>query len=340
MWIFALLVAAIVIWHFLPKAQQEPPAPKFRREFRAQAHDPQWITLFEEHCESPAETAFLRAMIAAFNLSPIGGGLNANGLKLDFQVEVGRYRLDFLANGWLAIEIDGVTYHSSPEAQKRDGARDEFFESHGYTVLRIPAKVVFNDAEEAVRRVRSALAVGKRPKVLATPLTGLQRLGQTASTVARVLDDVHANTKAIRAKDEALKAAKNVFDAEKTAISIAIANGKRRVEIEQWLKKSPELRDDFELELQQVSLSLGEGSRTSAGPERPFVAIANFQACLPCQSLNLEPSIMQAAAHLSAERDAFFSRTRSSIRSNSDLAGMVEIALEEIGCSQVWKSIS
>lgn len=78
-------------------------------------------------------------MIEAYQLAPRFGSLVGKDLKLDFQVEEGRYRADFLANDWLVIEIDGAAWHSSPEAQARDQLRDTYFEGLGYTVLRIPA---------------------------------------------------------------------------------------------------------------------------------------------------------------------------------------------------------
>ncbi len=42
----------------------------------------------------------------------------------------------------LVVEIDGETWHGSPDAKERDAARDEIIRAEGYTVLRIPAKVV------------------------------------------------------------------------------------------------------------------------------------------------------------------------------------------------------
>jgi very-short-patch-repair endonuclease len=114
-------------------------------------------------------------MMSSFSLQPDNGVLKAPGLALNMQVEMRPYRLDFLANGWLVIEIDGNVWHSSPEAVARDKARDEFFHSYNYTVLRIPAKVVFSTPQEAVRRVRASLAEGRKisikpeaPKIMPT----------------------------------------------------------------------------------------------------------------------------------------------------------------------------
>jgi hypothetical protein len=71
--IFLLLIVGFIIWHFLPKRDPEEPqpSPRFRTEKRAVQSDPEWSRYIEEHCESPAETAFLRAMVKSYDLKPI-----------------------------------------------------------------------------------------------------------------------------------------------------------------------------------------------------------------------------------------------------------------------------
>ncbi|MQU29732.1 DUF559 domain-containing protein, partial [Pseudomonas helleri] len=59
-----------------------------------------------------------------------------------------------MLNSKYIVEIDGATYHSSPEQVERDRIRDEFSVAHGYSVLRIPASIVFNNPAEAIRRVK------------------------------------------------------------------------------------------------------------------------------------------------------------------------------------------
>lgn len=129
---------------------------------QASAGDPEWQKVFRPFMESPAESAFLDAMIASHGFVPTNGELRSIGIFLQFQVKVGRYRFDFLANNWLVIEIDGAAYHSSPEAIARDAERDRYCESKGFSVLRIPAKVVFQTPDEAVARVSAALKKGRR----------------------------------------------------------------------------------------------------------------------------------------------------------------------------------
>ncbi len=120
--------------------------------------DEGWLESFHDVCESPAETAFLDAMVSAFDLKPEKGFLSGGGLKLQMQVPVSRYRLDFLVDEILIVEVDGAAYHSTPEAVERDCIRDASMKSAGYEVLRIPAKITLYSPREAVERVRVARA--------------------------------------------------------------------------------------------------------------------------------------------------------------------------------------
>lgn len=120
--------------------------------------DQTWRDRLNSLNESPAETAFLTAMMAAFALRPVNGTLTGRGLRLQMQVPVGRYRLDFLVDRRLVVEIDGAAYHSSPEAMARDSRRDADLRERGFEILRIPAKVTLYSPQEAVARVEAARA--------------------------------------------------------------------------------------------------------------------------------------------------------------------------------------
>ncbi|WP_310597343.1 endonuclease domain-containing protein, partial [Aeromonas aquatica] len=116
-----------------------------------------WLALFCNVCESPAEEKFLITMVEAFDLKPYQGKLISPQLTLEMQVKVANYRFDFLANGCQVIEVDSATYHCSPDQVERDRIRDEFSRRNGYKVLRIPASIVFHTPDEIVRRVKAAL---------------------------------------------------------------------------------------------------------------------------------------------------------------------------------------
>ncbi|WP_287327815.1 DUF559 domain-containing protein [Mesorhizobium sp.] len=156
----ALFLVGFLAWSIYedlkPSKYPDLPPPRTWRD--AKPEDDDWLTLFCEGCESPAEEHFLRTMVEEFGLKPNNGVLKAPKLTLAMQIEVDNYRYDFLANGRQVIEVDGAAYHSSPEQVERDRIRDEYTVQGGYKVLRIPAVVVFKSPDEAIRRVKAALA--------------------------------------------------------------------------------------------------------------------------------------------------------------------------------------
>lgn len=224
--IIALIIVAVVVFHFLPDKVQEPAKadPKPRYVYASDTDD-DWRGRFLSNTESPAEIAFVNAMIDTFGLTPKHGALFSNALRLDLQVEQGRYRADFMLNHWLIIEIDGAAWHSSDEAKTRDGKRDTYFESLGFTVLRIPAKMALYQPTEAVRSVRTALATGKRhlPEPMAqAPRSGFQRLSRTGSLIANALSDAAEFTQQQRAVSAAVGPAEAAFELEQKIIRSAI----------------------------------------------------------------------------------------------------------------------
>lgn len=153
-------LAAIIAWSIysdLTEPITEVPSRQNKLK-NLTAADEGWLDDFHDVCESPAETAFLDAMVSAFDLKPEKGFLSGGDLKLQMQVPVARYRLDFLVDKRLIVEVDGAAYHSSPEAVERDAKRDEFMKGEGFEVLRIPAKITLYDPQEAISRVRTARA--------------------------------------------------------------------------------------------------------------------------------------------------------------------------------------
>lgn len=115
-----------------------------------------WLREVRDCAESHAETAFIDAMVDAFKLKPRDGALRGSGLAMKLQVQISQYRVDFLVDETLVVEVDGAKWHSSPGAVARDRARDDALSELGYTVLRIPAKITLNDPDQAVRMVKNA----------------------------------------------------------------------------------------------------------------------------------------------------------------------------------------
>ncbi len=243
--------AIFLLWHFLPQRHSRPPQPKprFRNDSRVTSDQEQWQAFVEAHCESPAETAFLRAMISAFDMRPQNGSLVADGVRLDFQVEEDRYRVDFLVNTWLVVEIDGAAYHSSPEAVARDQKRDRVFETLGYTVLRIPARLVFNRPALAVEQVKIALSVGKReivPPAAIAETNGFFRLGQTVSSFTQAVHKINDGVGRSRAIAIALAQAERSTAMERTLVDQAITAARRTVELDDWLREDPQRAESYQ----------------------------------------------------------------------------------------------
>ena len=161
------LLAAFIAWTIFSDIKEAPEREAQRIEAERRANASLSISDIRQHCESPAEEAFLDAMVEAFELRTGPGSIEGSGLRLRNQVGMGQfrvhksdsswqYRADFLIDDHLVVEIDGATYHSSPEALERDRKRDADLRRDGYSVLRIPAQVVFQNPIEAIRLVHSA----------------------------------------------------------------------------------------------------------------------------------------------------------------------------------------
>jgi very-short-patch-repair endonuclease len=73
--------------------------------------------------------------------------------KLEPQVEIGPYRVDFLYLGKYVIEIDGKEYHSTQEQREHDYNRERFLLLHGYTVIRFTAKEVREYPRECITQM-------------------------------------------------------------------------------------------------------------------------------------------------------------------------------------------
>jgi len=336
-----IAVIAFVVWHFLPERQPSKPTPKFRHEPRAIASDPNWQTFINEHCESPAETAFLKAMISAYKLLPDNASLKAAGLKIDFQVGVGRYRLDFLANEWLIIEIDGAAWHSSDEAKARDAARDRFFVELGYSVVRIPAKIVFNDPNEAVKRVSAALQVGK--PVIAEPvqLSGLERLRQTASSTNKFMSDLNASVDRHRRLAEALRAAELSYHVEKNVLGSAVDAAERQIRIDEELGDDAEKRASYDAFAEKLTKAFEESDkRDQKDVTKQRIDVPPYFRPQLSGDAAIDREIEERFVGMSADRDAYFNGIREKLRKDHRLAPLVRENLTEFGCPQVWKNIA
>ena len=83
-----------------------------------------------------------------------------NGVKFRRQHPVGPFVADFYCpSAKLLIEIDGEV-HDMGDNPERDEDRVEWFEDHGFRVLRIPAHELRGDVEPAVRLILANCGAG------------------------------------------------------------------------------------------------------------------------------------------------------------------------------------
>lgn len=159
-----LALGGLIAWSVYDDIRDKPERKRQDAEIKARLNEPIAVEDMRWSCESPAEEAFFDAMVSAYRMTAGPGCIAGDGIQLRTQIGLGQLRIgrgtasrqfrgDFLIDDKLVVEIDGATWHGSPDAIARDAARDEVIHAEGYTVLRIPAKVVFDTPAEAVRRV-------------------------------------------------------------------------------------------------------------------------------------------------------------------------------------------
>jgi len=75
------------------------------------------------------------------------------------QKQIGPYRVDFLVDSRLIVEIDGYLYHRASRQQViNDYKRDRYLTAQGYAVMRFSGYEVWDDAWACVAEVKAFLA--------------------------------------------------------------------------------------------------------------------------------------------------------------------------------------
>jgi len=119
-----------------------------------------------DSCESPIEELLLAALytdhdnreykvIFMGDHTPHDDNIEGETIYVYQQSKVGPYRVDFLIldasvpldvdqHRWMIVECDGHDFHERTKAQARhDKARDRFFQSKGYKVLRFTGSEIY-----------------------------------------------------------------------------------------------------------------------------------------------------------------------------------------------------
>jgi very-short-patch-repair endonuclease len=286
-WPYALFGVAFLAWTIFEdlKTPAVPPSPPRLGWHNATADDDGWLDLFCARCESPAEVGFLRAMVTAFDLKPHDGVLKSSTMTLDMQVEVDRYRFDFLANGRQVIEIDGATYHSAPEHVERDRIRDAYSVENGYLVLRIPASVVFNTPDEAIRRVRMALVdtpAFTAPRVVRQKTVG-KSFGKKLGSFATFIDEWSARIDLMHDIMGPTIEIQTAFETERRQVEVCVKCAEHDLDIQRMDPVTRKLFDEAMAELEDDGTSSALVDQAFEWPvlKKPDVSVsAEAERCI------------------------------------------------------------
>lgn len=152
---------------------------------------------YVDRCESPMERRFLVALLFTdwFDFQPVTGrgegqiAEDSCGVILGQQVRISGYRVDFAmkrkgSSKRLAIEIDGKSFHSSPEQVERDKIRDRVLLVRGWSTIRFCGRELLRDAHECAKQAHEIAMrtdLDLRPVAKAAPsqlvLPELRRVG-------------------------------------------------------------------------------------------------------------------------------------------------------------------
>lgn len=100
-----------------------------------------WLSELAEKAGSKMEV-LLATALADHDLFPIP------------QYPIGSYRADFaFPDAMLVIEVDGATYHATPEKQDDDMLREVFIIKQGWRVMRFTAAQVFKQTSRCVSHI-------------------------------------------------------------------------------------------------------------------------------------------------------------------------------------------
>ena len=341
-WIAAAFFAYTTYSAF-PDPEPDTPEKMYKaRQSTVAAEDPEWREYYLAACESPAETAFLEAMIKGYSLIPNNGILVGGGIELDMQTEYKPYRLDFLVNKWLVVEVDGAAWHSSPEAVERDGIRDQFFVVKGFSVLRIPANVVFNAPTKAVELVRAAIARGRPAQkvvVRSPPISVAKAFSNSMNSVGKFLDDVDAHVTKAKAIQEALGPSRQTFDTEKMVIDSALDIAKRTIAHEDELSANPNFRKHYEEAHARLEALLRSTRSKHDRDVATTISILPISWPKPHPDPDINATIMAMHFNLQGDRTRYFNDIRQQISKDPRMSLHVQTHLESLGCYSVWKEI-
>lgn len=345
-----LILVGLLAWTIYedlkPTQRLHFPSPRTWRD--AKSDDSDWMTLFYDGCDSPAETEFLKSMIYAYSLLPHNGRLRGSDLTLDLQVNIQPYRVDFLINSWLVVEIDGATYHSLPEAIERDKIRDEFLLERGFLVLQIPAGVIFSTPAAAVERVSEMLRK-KHYVTIPAPDANDQNnksrsFVEVLSVINITLQDINSSVTTKQEIERYTKGFSIRFYEERYAIEKSIELAESEIQTSLFISESEyrrkrfqEISDNFYRVL-DTKAKINQTQRTETSKSNISISPQPKNETHPDPKIN--EAIDLARKALLSERASFFESVRGRLNNNDTLKGLVRKKLDQLGYAECWQYIS
>jgi len=110
---------------------------------------------FFDKCDSEPEVLLLKALIQVASLKPCGDVLRGK-IEVIPQAKLLKYRVDFLVNNRLVVEVDGKMYHSDNKTFVNDRIRDQELILNGYQPIRFPASQIYDSAIESANIILKA----------------------------------------------------------------------------------------------------------------------------------------------------------------------------------------
>jgi very-short-patch-repair endonuclease len=294
--------------------------------------NPNWRDLFAALCDSPPEIALLDALIEAYGLTPHDGVLKSLALKLQLQVPMKPYRVDFLINDKIIVEVDGKTYHSSRDAVKRDLGRDEYFRSKGFAVIRIPAQDIFADVQGAVTKITRSSEL--RPQRTSESAVKPKRftLSDALSGIGKAISDVNSFVEKAQVNAQigqgALAEQREAFYRETKAIDRAISVALKQRDGDRYRAQSADHAAWY------------DAAHDRQGPSYPAKPIPEFRAPAATNDPEKDAALRRAFTLLVQERSKYFLGIREQMRADAALSAAVSDKLCREGRTTLWNAIT
>jgi hypothetical protein len=192
-------------------------------------------------------------------------------------------------------------------------------------------KDVFDAPDEAVRRVRAAFALGRKPRqqmARVEPATATK-------TILEVTSDLRLSMAKARAVQLATQEVRKVIFTEQIAIDSTLKRALSKLELADYRDTlSPEGRRHLDETWRKLDSALGE----------PEEALTMEVAAIAPPPLHPHPAIheeIQATySNLLKDRSRYLASVRDRLKADRRLADLVKANLAEIGCAATWEALA